>query len=319
MAQTLSINEAQTIISDLLDAVWEAEKPPASVYERYMNVKNMDRGEYVDYRIAGLGKFEEREELEDIDYDQLEFGEKLTVRPKNWARGFRVSEEVIEDLADAGGRPDGDTAAKLGTYTDIVRRWKRSATWTVDQECADMLLNGTSTATEYVLRDSIALFGSHVTLKNPTVTQSNLATHAALSATSIDAMATTLDLQLDDRGDYLADTGKLKLIVSGTDFPRAWEILNTKGQVDTANNTVNRLDQYEIEPIKNRYLNVLAATYSGYFLLREGAHSLTWMWRKKPQFKQDSDFDAVAQKYRGRFRGVRFAKDWRGSVGDNGS
>ena len=30
--------------------------------------------------------------------------------------------QVIEDLADQGGRPDGDTAAKVGTYQDIVRR-----------------------------------------------------------------------------------------------------------------------------------------------------------------------------------------------------
>src|SRR5688500_9558746 len=103
MAQTLSINEAQTLISDLLDEVWEAEKPPKAVFEEYVNVSSMDRGEHVDYRIAGLGKFVEREELEDIDYDQIEFGEKLTVRPKNWARGFRVSEEVVEDLADSGG------------------------------------------------------------------------------------------------------------------------------------------------------------------------------------------------------------------------
>lgn len=319
MAQTLSINEAQTLISDMLDEVWEAEKPPATVYTQFMNVKSMDRGEYVDYRIAGLGKFQEREELEDIDYDDITFGEKLTVKPKNWARGFRVSEEVIEDLADAGGRPDGDTAAKLGTYADITRRWRRSTEWTVEQECADMLLNGTSTAAEYVLRDSIALFGSHATLKNPAVTQSNLATHAALSATSLDSMANTLSLQLDDRGDYLADTGKLKFIFSQSDASRAYEILNTKGQVDTANNNVNRLDRYTIEPITNRYLNVLAASYAGYFLLREGAHSLTWLWRKKPQFKQDTDFDAVAMKFRGRFRGVRFAKDWRGVIGDNGS
>jgi hypothetical protein len=318
MAQTLSINEAQTLVSDLLDEVWEAEKPPATVFEKFMNVKSMDRGEHVDYRIAGLGKFVEREELTDIDYDQLEFGEKLTVRPKNWARGFRVSEEVIEDLADSGGQ-DSESRAKLGSYADITKRWKRSATWTVDQECADMLLNGTSTAAEYVLRDSIALFGSHVTLKNPTVTQSNLATHAALSASTVDAMATTLDLQLDDRGDYLSTDGTLKLIVSASDASRAYEIINTKGQVDTANNTVNRLDRRTIEVIENRYLNVLAASYAGYFLLREGAHSLTWLWRKKPVFARDGDFDAVALKYRARFRGVRFAKDYRGTVGDNGS
>lgn len=318
MAQTLSINEAQTLISDRLDDVWEAEKPPKSVHEEFMIVKNMDRGEYVDYRIAGLGKFAEREELEDVDYDNLEFGEKLTKRPKNWARGFRISEEVVEDLADSGGE-GSEVRAKLGSYADVVRRWRRSANWTVDQECTDIFINGTSTATEYILRDSVAYFGTHTTLKNPTVSQSNLSTHASLNATSIDTMATTLDLQLDDRGDYLAMDGALKLMVSATDASRAYEIINTKGQVDSANNNVNKLDRRKIQIVENRYLNVLAAAYSGYFLLREGAHSAMWMWRKKPQFKQDSDFDAIALKYRARFRGVGFVKDWRGAVGDNGS
>lgn len=319
MAQTLSINEAQTLITTLLDETWEAEKPPSAVFEQYMNVRDMPRGEHKDYRVAGFGKFVERAELEDITYDDISFGEVLTVTPKNWARGFRVSEEVIEDLADTGGRPDGDTAAKIGTYQDAVRRWKRAATWTVDQECADMLLNGTSTATEYVLRDAIALFGSHVTLKNPTVTQSNLNTHASISATQIQTMTTALDLQLDDRGDYLSQDGTNILVVSASDAFRTYEILNSAGQVDTANNNVNPLKKEKYRVVENRYLNVLAATYAGYFLLREGAHSLTWMWRKKPTFAKENDFDAVAQKYRSRFRGVRYAKDWRGAVGDNGS
>ena len=318
MAQTLSINEAQVLISDMLDKVWEAEKPPESIYPKYMKVSNMDRGEFVDYRIAGTGPFVEREELEDIDYDQLEFGEKFTKRPKNFARGFRVSEEVIEDLADSGGA-DSETRAKLGTYADIVRRWRRSAEWTVERECADIFLNGTSTAAEYVLRDSVAFFGTHATLKNPAVSQSNLSTHASLSATTVDAMATALDLQLDDRGDYLANSGTLKLLVSATDASRAYEILNTKGQVDTANNTVNRLNRRDIEVVENRYFNVLAAAYAGYFLLRDGAHSANWKWRKKPVFGKDADFDAVALKYRARFRGVGFVTDWRGAIGDNGS
>jgi hypothetical protein len=318
MAQTFSINEAQTLISENLDEVWEAEQPSDSVYTDYMNVKTMDRGEHQDYRIAGFGKFVEREELEDLDYDQLEFGEVLTIKPKNFARAFRVSEEVVEDLADSGGN-DGIARAKLGSYADVVRRWRHSAEWTVDQECADMLLNGTATSTEYVLRDSIALFGSHTTLKNPTYTQSNLNTHASITATQLQTMTTALNLQLDDRGDYIAKGGQNLLIVSESDAFRAYEILNTAGQVDTANNNVNALKKAKYKIVENRYLNSAGASYAGYFLLREGVHSLTWMWRKKPTFGRDTDFDAVAMKYRARFRGVRFAKDWRGAVGDNGS
>lgn len=319
MAQTLSINEASTLITDYLDETWEAETPPATVFDKIFNVGTMNRGQHTDYRVAGLGPFVEHEELTDIDYDEIVFGEKLTITDKKWARGFRVSDYVLEDLADAGGNADGELAAKIGTYGDIVKRWKRSANWTVERECADRLINGTSTATNYVLRDAVALFGTHATLKNPTVSQSNLSTHQALSANAVDTMSTALDLQLDDRGDYMAIDGTLKLVVSATDASRAYEIIQTRGQVDSANNTVNRLNRRNIDVIENRYLNLQAASYSGYFLLREGAHSLKWLWRKKPRFAQDSDFDAYAKKYKANFRGTTYIKDWRATIGDNGS
>jgi hypothetical protein len=316
MAQTLSVNEAQTLISDLLDEVWEAATPSRTpAFEQFMNVGTMTRGEHVNYRISGFGKFEEREELEDFDYDQYDFSEKQTVRPRNWAKGFKVSEEVVEDLADSGG----EDRAKLASYAEVTKRFRRSAIWTVEQECADILLNGTSTAAQYVLRDGIALFGSHVTVKNPQITQSNLATHASLSAPSLITMTTALDMQLDDTGDYISDDGQNILIVSGSDAFRAYEILNTAGQVDTANNNVNALKRAKYRVVEDRYLNIGAASYAGYFLAREGVHSLTWLWRKKPEFKQTSDFDQIAMKFRGRFRGEGFVKDWRGIVGDNGS
>ena len=317
MAQTLSINEAQTLISNLLDEVWEIEEPRDLCYPDYMNVSTMSRGEHVDYRVAGFGKFVERGELEDIDYDQIEFGETLTIKPRNWARGFKVSEEVIEDLADAPHA--GEIGSKLGAYADVTARWRRSAEWTVEQECANLLLNGTSTATGYVLRDAVAWFGTHATLKNPTVSQSNVATHASLAAVTLNNMVTTLNLQLDDRGDYLSKSGQNIVIVSESDATRAYEILNTTGQVDSANNNVNTLKKHKFKVVECPYLNVAAATYAGYFVLREKVHGAHMKWRKKPTFAKDNDFDAIAMKYRARMRFERYVRHWQGAVGDNGS
>lgn len=322
MAQTFSINEAKTLIQNLLHEVWEAEdsnQKKAGIFNDYMNVTPMSSGIHNDYRIAGFGKFTERDELEDINYDELEFGEVLSITPKNWATGFRVSEEVLEDLADAGPN-EGISRAKLGTFADFTRRMRRSATWTVDQECADLLLNGTATSAEYVLRDSVALFGTHTTLKNPTVSQSNLNTHATISATTLDNMMVGLRLQVDDRGDYLMPgNSKATLVYSPSDSGKVYELLKTRGEVDSANNTVNRLDRFTFKPVENCYLNTLGAAYHGYFLLVDGVHSLNWKWRLEPKFGQENDFDAVAQKYRGRFRGVRYARDYFGTYGDNGS
>ena len=319
MAQVFTINESRTLLTTLVHEVWQAEgENTKSYFEDWINVKKLSTPVHIDYRMAGFSKWVERAEKEDITYDDLTFGEAITTEPKNWGTGFSVSEEVIEDLADAGPN-EGINRAKLGGYADFVSRSRRTAIWTVDVECTDLLLNGTATSTEYVLRDSVAWFGTHTTLKNPTVSQSNLNTHASLSAETLKTMTTALNLQLDDRGDYISRAGSNVLVVSESDAFRAYEILNTAGQVDTANNNINALKKNKYKVVENPYLNVNAASYAGYFLLREGAHSAEWFWRKKPEFAKQPDFDSVAMKFRGRFRGVRRVKDWRGAVGDNGS
>jgi hypothetical protein len=316
MASTQDISRAQTLISDLLDSAWEAEKPAKTPsYEQYMNVKSMDRGEFIDYEIAGVGKFVEREELTDVDYDELEFGDKLTVRPKNYARGFRVSEEFLEDIADAGVK-DGANVAKLGSYVDLVRRWKRAATWTVEEECIDLLDLGTGT-TKFTGRDSLALFSaSHTTLKNPVVTQSNIDTGGALSATRIEAMTRLLDTQLDGRGDFIHDDSGYILVHGPAIRDRVYELFKTKGSVGNEYNNVNTMDQYDVQSVCVNYLGTSSVKY---FLLKKNAHTLTWLWRVKPQFGKEADFDAFAQKYRARFRGVAFASDYRGVCSNAGA
>lgn len=316
MAATQDIARAQVLISDLLDAAWEAEKPAKTpAFEQYMNVKNMDRGEYVDYETAGLGKFVEREELTDIDYDQLEFGQKLTIRDKKFGKGFRVSEEFLEDIADAGIK-DGSNIAKLGSYVDTVRRFKRSSIWTVEEECIDLLDLGTGT-TKFTGRDGLSLFNAnHTTLKNPVVTQTNIDTGGALSATRIEAMTKLLDTQLDGRGDFIHDDSGYILVHGPAIRDRVYELFKTKGSVGNDYNNVNTMDQYDITPVS---VNYLGASSVKYFLLKKNVHTLTWMWRKKPTFGKEGDFDAVAQKYRAVFRGVAFASDYRGCVSNAGS
>jgi hypothetical protein len=315
MARTQDTSSASVLLYDMLDEAFEAEKPKkAPAYEQYMKVVDLDRPEYVDFEIAGFGKLTEREELQDVDYDELEFGDKLTVRDKKFARAFRASEEFLEDIADAGVRSDANFA-KLGAYVDFVRRTKQSAIWTVEEECIDLLDLGTGT-TKFTGRDGLALFSaSHTTLKNPVVTQSNIDTGGALSATRIETMTRILDTQLDGRGDYIHDNSGYILVHGPAIRDRVFELFKTKGSVGNDYNNVNTMDQYDVTPVQANYLGNSSVKY---FLLKKNVHTLTWMWRKKPTFARESDFDALAQKYRISMRGRAFAKDYRGVVANAG-
>lgn len=316
MASIQDISRAQTLISDLLDSAFEAEKPAKTPsFEKYMNVKSMDRGEFVDYEVAGPGKLVEREELTDVDADEFTFGAKLTIRPKNFARSFAVSQEFLEDIADAGTK-DGSNIAKLGSYVDYVRRSKRNAIWTVEEECIDLLDLGTGT-TKFTGRDGLALFSaSHTTLKTPTVTQSNIDTGGALSATRLEAMTLLLDTQLDGKGDYIADDSGYILVHGPKIRDRVYEQLKTNGSVGNDYNNVNTIKQYDIEPVEVKYLGASSVKY---FLLKKNVHTLTWLWRVKPEFAKEAIFNSIAQQYRVRMRGVAFASDYRGVVSNAGA
>ena len=316
MAQVLSRNEVSTLIFNLLDSVYEVEGKAVTTFEKFMKVESMDRGQDISYRIAGFGKHSERDELEAIQYDQYEFGETQTVNPKNYGTGLRVSEEVVQDLQD-GGTSDPYNKAKLAGFAEVTRRFRRSANWTVDVECANIYLNGTATSAAYVGRDGLALFSAtHTSLKNPPTTQSNVQTASSLSAVQIQSAITSLATHVDDTGAPLPISDSYKVMVGPYNMFRIQDILKTKGQVDSANNNTNPLDNFSITPVINQHLG---ASHKGFYVIDPSVASTRWLWRLKPTFSKEGDFDAVALKFRSTFRGVATTKDWHGQVGNAGA
>jgi hypothetical protein len=318
MAQVLTRNEAQTVIFDLLDSVYEVEGEKAKpTFEKYMKVKDMDRGQYISYRVAGFGKHTKRgDEMAPIDYDDYAFGEKQTINPEDWATGLRVSENVVKDLMDAGPK-DPYNVARLAAFQEVTRRFRKSANWAVEIECANRFVNFTSTTAAYLGRDGLA-FGSasHVTLKNPPITWGNLQTAASLSAIQLQGMITTDATIPDDTGNYQPMNDAYIAMVSPYNMMRLRDIIATKGQVDTNNNNTNPLDDYTITPVINQYLG---NANKGFFLGNPDTHTCTWMWREKPNFAKEGDFDTVSMKMRSIFRGVAFNQDPHGWLGNLGA
>lgn len=310
--------DAINIIRDLIDEGWEVETPEQKAcYPLYCNVKDFPRGEFVDIQIGGLGTPIQRAALEDIDYDTYVVGPELRVIPVNYGRGFRMAEEDLDDIADSGPW-DPTNLAKMGSYQDVMRRWKRSCVIAVEQVMSDKILHGT-TAGAYAGRDGLALLSaSHTTLKNPAQTQSNVTTAAALSQANLYSAITALDTQYDDRGDWIENTGGYTLLAGPTNWSRVGETLRTDRQLDTHNWNVNLLAKKGetpggmIDPVICKYLG---ASYAGWWLISKERNPLWWLWRQKPKYDENVDFDANAVKYKVTMRGAAYHKDWRGIAG----
>lgn len=323
MAQILSRVEVSTLISTALDEAYEVEGKGAAseakaAYSKFMDVIPMDRGQFINYRLAGFGQHAQRTELELITYDDYAFGETQTVNPLNWALGLRVSQEAMEDLQ---ANPYGDFAqARLAAYSEVSRRFRKSATWTVEVQCANIFINCTSTAAAYVQRDGLALgSASHVSLKNPVTTWSNLPTAASLSHVQIMNGITSLMTIPDDTGNFVPIEYEYKVLVSPYNYFRLTDILKTKGQVDTNNNNTNPIgsdSNFTIKPVVSQYLG---ATYKGFHVIAPSQASLEWRWRIEPEFTKEADFEAIGMKYRSRFRGVAFTKDAHGVICNTGA
>lgn len=323
-AQVQSSIEVATLVGTALDAVYEIEDTNGSgseanaTYPQYMDVQKMDRAQEYNYRIGGFGKHIQRTEQQPVSYDGYEYGEVQTVRPANWALGLRISQEAIEDLA---ANPYGDfEQVKLEAWSEITRRFRRSATWTVEQECADIFTNATSTAAKYVMRDGTALASaSHTGLKNPVPTWSNLPSASSLTQAALYDAITMTTIIPDDVGNYIPIEKEFTVMVGTWNLFKINEIIATLNQTDTANNTVNQVGpkgMIKLKPVVNQYLG---STFKGFILIAPTQASCRWKWRVKPEFAKESDFEAIAQKFRSRMRGVATVMDPHGIVVNTGA
>jgi hypothetical protein len=142
----------------------------------------------------------------------------------------------------------------------------------VETTMADKILNGT-TAGVYAGRDGLALLSaSHVTLKNPAAAGQRHDGASVSQANHLLAI-TALDTQLDDRGDWIENTGGYILLYAPTNKPRVGEILKTDRQLDTHNWNKNLLLDQDITPVQCKYLG---ASYTGWWLISKKRNPLHW-------------------------------------------
>ena len=161
--------------------------------------------------------------------------------------------------------------------------------------------------------DAVALCSSaHPSNVSGVASQSNTSS-TALSATQIETLRINMAAFRDDIGELTPSVGDT-IIAPRALEQTGWEIINSKGKVDTANNNANfHQGKYKLV-IWDRLTDSNNYFLTNYDMQKE---YLIWWNREPNQFFQDKDSNTMVAIYLGYFRVGTGWDDWRFIIGAN--
>jgi hypothetical protein len=249
----------------------------------------------------GFGLASIKGEGQSVAYDTTTEGYTARFTPVNFALGYIVTEEEVDDnlygdkaISRAGALARSMRVTKEIVHANILNRSQNSAYVGGDGK-------------ELVATDHPTLSGS----------QSNELTAADLSEASLeDAMKNIMQIK-DSRGLNVM-ARPVKLIVSTNDYFNALRILKSVTQPNTTNyNNPNAMREagWLPELVVNPYLD----DTDQWFVTTDVPNGLISLKRKGLRFAEDGDFDTGNLKHKAQERYVPFWADWRGVVGNAGA
>lgn len=214
-----------------------------------------------------------------------------------YTKGFKVSEELVED--------DRYNVIKKKPAA-LAKACRRTAEFLA----AQVFNNGFSSGTG---GDGKFLFSTlHPRADGGTAQSNASASGITLTEANLNTALLAMRAQLDDKGMKIAV--KADTIVVPPALEKTAQILtNSKMRPGTADNDFNYYEGL-LKIISWDYLTSSTA----WFLIDSSEHELTWFWRIQPEFKQDNSFDTGMALYKTRMRLSNGWSDWRGLWGSRG-
>ena len=238
-----------------------------------------------------------------ITYDDMSQGYDVTETHKQFASGYQVERVLFDD--DQFNIMDRRPA---GLATSVAR--------TQEGHAARFFNNAFSIDTFfYNHTEAVALCSnSHTTTSGASTTTGfdNLVT-TSLSAVALESARVQMQDFRGDRAERISIMPDTILIpAQGTMEETAWEIVNSQGKLDTANNNAN-FNQGKYKVMVWHYLT----DANNWFLIDSTfmKQNLYWVNRIAPEFGWVEDFDTLVAKYRAYCRYGAYYVDWRWALG----
>ena len=270
-------------------------------YPDFFDVETSDKAYEEDVEISGFGVLREKDQGSAFNYDTEVQGAVTRYTHIAYAGGYIVTfEELRDNIYEVVSKRRSAMLAFAGSQTEEI----------VAANVYNQAFNA-----GYPIGDGQALCSAtHPTL---TGSQSNLlATSADLSETAIEDLGIQIMQATDYRGNKISLVPQ-NLSISPAQWFDANRIINSVLQNDTANNAINVIKASGMFP-KGIKINHYFLSSTAWFIRTNAPYGLRFLWRDKPTFDTDNEFNtknALAAQY------MRFscgATDWRQLYGTPG-
>lgn len=227
-----------------------------------------------------------------VAYDDTGEGYKTNYVHQEFARGMKVERRLVDDdlYGVIAKRPH-----QLGL--SAFRKRETDAASVFNNAVVSTITGG----------DGVCLGSTAHTSNNGGSNQSNLGT-TALSPTEVETARIKMVKYMSNRNNPL--TIQPDMLIVPVDLESyAYEIINSRGKVDTAQNNVNfHVGRYKLVVWPN-YLT----SATKWFMVDSRIMKMYLLWfdRIVPQFYKDTDFDTFAARFAGYMRYSYGWSDWR--------
>jgi hypothetical protein len=278
---------AGSYVPGLFAVMTEEYKRYPEVWRELVKVEKSEKSYEECTYLSGLSLVPKKGEGDPVTYDARLQGPTKRWTHDTFALGMRITEECIEDDQY---RVMQDGARELGV----------SARETRHINVAEIFNTGFVT-TYHTAGDAAAIFSaSHVRLDG--ATWSNVATASALGYSTLQNAILAFESQTDHRGKKIMQTPMTLLVPPALEY-KALELLESVGQPENANNTINAVTRARpsIKLVVWPYLTSATA----WFLIGDNARiptGLVHFERVGVQFGKEGDFDTGDAKFKTRFR-----------------
>lgn len=272
-------------------------------YTKLYEVMDSSKAYEEDVQITGFGLAPELAQGGSVTYDDEDQGFVQRYRHVAYGLGYVVTHEEMAD----------------NLYMEVASRRTKGVAFSMNQTIETVAANvyNRSVTSGYTYADGKTLLATDHPNTSGGTFSNKLAVDADLSQASIEDLTIQIMGATNDRGLQIPLQPE-SLVVPRQEWYNANRILGSTLEAGTANNDVNVLRSTNVFPkgiVMNHYLD----NADDWFIRTNAPNGMKFLWRERPSFTNDGDFDTGNIKHKGYMRFIPGVTDVRGVYGSTGA